>query len=841
MSLFRKPKKALRNRGPVEPEDDDDQDNSIEEIHSNISKLKQKKQEKKKIKDKQKDEKKSLLSFDDEFEDETEEFVIKKSKESRRLIKQKERGKKDDFRENKPRKNSPEFENFKPKHIGPTNNHDNGNNVKIIDDDIEIVLKDTVPKKPVDTWVISGKEAEALHLEEEDFSEEDEVESDDEDPLKKIIQSGAIPDAAAIHAARKKREAAREKGGKEDFIPIKNVEKKSSKGPRLLREEDEDDDEERICFTVKEKAKEDEYHKKVGKDREAHDDSDSDPEWEKMQISKAINNQQIIAASKDAVLNAELGIPRPPLPPNISGDTTQPRTASSRKGDGALARPQKYDLPGIRERMKSKLVLMKEVHRRHEMDADRAVDDLVESQGEIDNAGAAVPDLANKHKFYQELRGYMTDLTDCYDEKVGTITYLEGRINKVYSEQRGKLRERRRQDVRDQADVLAAMTATNMALLMDPVQDAVRDYRVAEREGRRIRRRQARQGRGEMRHNDGLSSDDEMPSTDMANLAKVKHDVENQARMVLDDVVEEFSVISKVMERLQSWRSTDPESYQSAYVSLCLPKIFSPLIRMQMLFWSPFTSSTGVSDHEWYSTLATYAVSSGDTFSEFSSDQDRLLVSACCEKVVLPKLVGIVRASYDPLSTTQTNKLVGCVNRLVTDFPTLTPRSKQVRELLAVVVDLVKECLDNDVYIPMYTKHQMESPNTPHSLFFHRQFWTSFRLFKNILAWAAVLSDSILVELVVDRLLNRYMLLSLRASMDMLDSIDKARQIVSILPDWWLKSGSPELAKLGLLSKFVAGAGSGEGLAREGVVEAAKIVKRLGDAETGEKLRELLY
>ena len=82
-----------------------------------------------------------------------------------------------------------------------------------------------------------------------------------------------------------------------------------------------------------------------------------------------------------------------------------------------------------------------------------------------------------------------------------------------------------------------------------------------------------------MRHNDGLSSDDEMPSTDTANLAKVKQDVENQARMVLKDVVDEFSMISRVMERLQSWRSTDPESYQSAYVSLCLPKIFSPLVR----------------------------------------------------------------------------------------------------------------------------------------------------------------------------------------------------------------------------------------------------------------------
>ena len=111
------------------------------------------------------------------------------------------------------------------------------------------------------------------------------------------VAGGAIPDAAAIHAARKKREAARAAGEKEDFIPIKDVEKetKSKRGPRLLREEDEDDEEERISFTVKENKREDEYHKKIGRGRE-EEESDSDPEWEKMQISKAINNQQVGSA-----------------------------------------------------------------------------------------------------------------------------------------------------------------------------------------------------------------------------------------------------------------------------------------------------------------------------------------------------------------------------------------------------------------------------------------------------------------------------------------------------------------------------------------------------------------
>ena len=291
---------------------------------------------------------------------------------------------------------------------------------------------------------------------------------------------------------------------------------KSKGGPRLLIEEDENDEEERISFTVKENKREDEYHRKILRGRE--------------------------------------------------------------EDDAALTRPQKYDLPGIRERMKSTLAGMKEVHRRYEMDADRAVDDLIKSQTEIVTAGDALPGLAVKQKLYQELRGFVTDLTDCYDEKVDIITYLEERINGVYSEQRESLRERRRQSVRDQADVLAAMTATNMALLLDPVQDAVRDFRVAEREGGRIRRTQARQGRGEMGHNDGLSSDDEMLNVDAAILAKVKQDVENQSIMLLDDVVDETSVISRVMERLQAWRTTDPDSYQPAYVSLCLPMMFSPLV-----------------------------------------------------------------------------------------------------------------------------------------------------------------------------------------------------------------------------------------------------------------------
>ena len=56
----------------------------------------------------------------------------------------------------------------------------------------------------------------------------------------------------------------------------------------------------------------------------------------------------------------------------------------------------------------------------------------------------------------------------------------------------------------------------------DPVQEEIRKHRVAEREGRRTRRRQAREARGEARHRDGESSDEEMPSKDQAVMDKVR-------------------------------------------------------------------------------------------------------------------------------------------------------------------------------------------------------------------------------------------------------------------------------------------------------------------------------
>lgn len=58
---------------------------------------------------------------------------------------------------------------------------------------------------------------------------------------------------------------------------------------------------------------------------------------------------------------------------------------------------------------------------------------------------------------------------------------------------------------------------------------------------------------------------------------------------------------------------------------------------------------------------------------------------------------------WDPLSTTQTLRLIGFINRLARDFP-LKDISKQLQQLFEKILEKMKLALENDVFIPIFPK-----------------------------------------------------------------------------------------------------------------------------------------
>lgn len=56
---------------------------------------------------------------------------------------------------------------------------------------------------------------------------------------------------------------------------------------------------------------------------------------------------------------------------------------------------------------------------------------------------------------------------------------------------------------------------------------------------------------------------------------------------LFEDVEDEFSKLEHVKHRFERWRKEQGESYHDAYIALCLPKLFTPFIKLKLTAWNP--------------------------------------------------------------------------------------------------------------------------------------------------------------------------------------------------------------------------------------------------------------
>ncbi|XP_065906472.1 PAX3- and PAX7-binding protein 1-like [Dysidea avara] len=59
-----------------------------------------------------------------------------------------------------------------------------------------------------------------------------------------------------------------------------------------------------------------------------------------------------------------------------------------------------------------------------------------------------------------------------------------------------------------------------------------------------------------------------------------------EADNLFEDVVDEYASLSIIKSHLEKWKFQH-SSYQQAYVSLCLPKLFTPFVKLQLVTWNP--------------------------------------------------------------------------------------------------------------------------------------------------------------------------------------------------------------------------------------------------------------
>ncbi|GAB1300421.1 PAX3- and PAX7-binding protein 1 [Apodemus speciosus] len=412
----------------------------------------------------------------------------------------------------------------------------------------------------------------------------------------------------------KKRQLARELG---DFTPHDS---EPGKG-RLVREDendasdDEDDDEKRrIVFSVKEKSQRQKIAEEIGiegSDDDALVTGEQDEElsrWEQEQIRKGINIPQVQASQPTEVnmyyqntyqtvpYGASYGIPYSYTAYGSSDaksqkpDNTVPfKTPSNEMAPVTidLVKKQLKDSVGLHERITKLIDSSMKKHLQSRVDSTRAIERLEGSSWGV---------LVNGINFCKKCEGMSKTCLSVSVKRVPLINELESAIHQLYKQRASRLVQRRQDDIKDESSEFLK-PFKDKALMAPNLDSFGRDRalyqehakrRIAEREARRTRRRQAREQAGQMAdHLEGLSSDDEETSTDITNFNLEKDRILKESSKVFEDVLESFYSIDCIKAQFEAWRSKYYMSYKDAYIGLCLPKLFNPLIRLQLLTWTP--------------------------------------------------------------------------------------------------------------------------------------------------------------------------------------------------------------------------------------------------------------
>nr|XP_025724098.1 GC-rich sequence DNA-binding factor 2 isoform X2 [Callorhinus ursinus] len=373
-----------------------------------------------------------------------------------------------------------------------------------------------------------------------------------------------------------------------------------------------------------------------------------------------------------------------------------------------------------------------------------------------------------------------------------SIQEIESSMHALLLKQAMTLMKRRQDELKHESAYLQqlsrrAETSTNESLAVDEKTQWI----LEEIESRRSRRRQARTLSGNCDHQEGTSSDDELSSADMTDFQKTQGDISQDHKKIFEDVHDDFCDIQHILLKFQQWREKYSDSYYEAFISLCIPKLLNPLIRVQLIDWNPLKfDAIGIKQMPWFTSIEEFMASSMED-SKKEDSADKKILSTVINKTLIPRLTDFVEFIWDPLSTSQTTSLITHCRVILEELSTCANEvSKGKQDLLKSVVVRMKKAIEDDVFIPLYPKWTVENKTSPHSKFQERQFWSGVKLFHNILLWNGLLPDDTLQELGLGKLLNRYLIVALLNAIPGPDVVKKCDQIAAYLPEKWFQNSA---------------------------------------------------
>ncbi|XP_050234808.1 transcriptional repressor ILP1 [Mercurialis annua] len=554
------------------------------------------------------------------------------------------------------------------------------------------------------------------------------------------------------------------------------------------------------------------------------DDNEEDEEdkiWEEEQFRKALGgNKRMDDAASASAIHKHHQL-QPPLAHNSTGTTAAVTSigGASQPLD-ALSIPQQALI--ATKALQQTLSKFKESHARTVMSLAKTDDNLSASLMNITALEKSLSAAGEKYIFMQKLRHFVSDICEFLQDKAPFIEELEEQMQTLHKQRASAILERRTSDNHDEMigveiaikaarqvfcergsseaviaaatsaaqDASAAKEQSNLAVKLD---EFGRDINQQKRMDMK-RRADARQRRrahfeskrlssmdvdGTGQKIEGESSTDESDSESAAYQSN-RDLLLHTAGQIFGDASEEYSQLSMVKERFEIWKKEYSVCYRDAYMSLSVPAIFSPYVRLELLKWDPLHEDADFFNMKWHSLLSDYGLPENGSDPN-PGDADPNLVPELVAKVAIPILHHEIAHCWDILSTRETENAVSATN-LVTDY--VPPSSEALAELLVAIRTRLADAVA-DIMVPTWSPLELKAvPNAARIAAY--RFGMSVRLMKNICLWKDMLSLPVLEKLALDELLCGKVLPHLQSiANNVHDAITRTERIIASLSGVW--------------------------------------------------------
>ncbi|KAK4357567.1 hypothetical protein RND71_023177 [Anisodus tanguticus] len=467
---------------------------------------------------------------------------------------------------------------------------------------------------------------------------------------------------------------------------------------------------------------------------------------------------------------------------------------------------------------------LKESHGRTVASLNKTEENLSASLAKVTTLENSLSAAGEKYMFIQKLRDFVSVICALLQDKGPYIEELEDQMQKLHEERAATILERRAADNDDEmkeleaavnaarqvlsrggsnaATIEAATTAAQAATaamrkggdLPVELDEFGRDVNLQKRMDttRRAEARKRRRVKNDVKRMSAIRSDSSYQkiegesSTDESDSESTAYQSNRDqllqvSEQIFGDAREEYSQLSLVVEKFDRWKKDYASSYRDVYMSLSIPVIFSPYVRLELLKWDPLHESTDFMDMNWHNSLFNYGLPPEGESEISADDTDANLIPQLVEILAIPILHNQLANCWDVLSTSETVCAVSAM-RLVLRYGPFS--GSALSNLVAVLRDRLADAVAN-LKVPTWDTLVMRSVPDAARVAAYR-FGMSIRLIRNICLFHEIFAMPVLEELVLDQLLSGKILPHLRSiQLNIHDAVTRTERVVTSLHGVW--------------------------------------------------------